>query len=242
MRLHFEGCVLDLDTRELRRDGRVQPLSPKAFSLLELLAVRRPKAVSKNEIHGALWPDTFVTETNLANLVVELRAALGDDAHASRIIRTVPRFGYAFSAEAHAGDSGAGAAEPGGTDQARIVFRQRVIVLAAGENLIGRDRSAAIWINDESVSRRHALVTIGDDGAFLEDLGSKNGTFLRGLPVMKATPLEDGDEFTLGEMVVPLRFHSLASSVSTRTGTRGGHGLRTPAAGLPKTGRKPDEP
>jgi DNA-binding winged helix-turn-helix (wHTH) protein len=221
MRLYFGDCVLDLDTRQLGRGARAVPLSPKAFTLLELLARRRPKAVSKAEIHGALWPDTFVTETNLANLVVELRAALGDDAHASRIIRTVPRFGYAFSAEAREEDDGPGAAaEPGGAEQARIVWRQRVIVLGAGENLIGRDRSAAVWINDQSVSRRHARVTIGESGAFLEDLGSKNGTFLHGRAVAVPTALEDGDEFTLGEMAVPLRFHAVGSSASTRTGTR----------------------
>ena len=102
MKLAFEGCVLDLDTREVFKDGGPAVLSPKAFALLELLVLRRPKALSKAEIHQALWPDTFVTETNIANLVVELRSALGDDAHAPRIVRTLPRFGYAFCAELHA--------------------------------------------------------------------------------------------------------------------------------------------
>jgi len=220
MRLHFEDCVLDLDTRELSRAGRPIALSPKAFGLIELLARQRPKAVSKAEIHKAIWPDTFVTETNLANLVVELRAALGDDAHSSRIIRTVPRFGYAFCAEARSEDASPAAA--GGEDQPRLVWGRRVIDLEPGENLIGRDRSAVVWINDESVSRRHARIRVGDDGVFLEDLGSKNGTFLRGVPVARAVRLEDGDEFTIGEMVAPLRFHSVGSSVSTRTGTRAG--------------------
>ena len=102
MRLSFEGCVLDFETREVFKAGRPVELSPKAFALLELLALRRPKALSKAEIHKALWPDTFVTETNLANLVVELRAALGDDAQSQRIVRTLPRFGYAFCADARA--------------------------------------------------------------------------------------------------------------------------------------------
>ncbi|HEX4441517.1 MAG TPA: FHA domain-containing protein [Thermoanaerobaculia bacterium] len=226
MRLHFEDCVLDLATRELRRKDRIVPLSPKAFALLELLALQRPKAVSKAEIHKALWPDTFVSETNLANLVVELRGALDDDAHAPRIIRTVPRFGYAFSAEGRSEDDAAPGAAPAVSDPPRLVWGRRVIDLGAGENLIGRDRSAAVWINDESVSRRHARILVGDDGNFLEDLGSKNGTFLRGVPVRSAVRLEDGDEFTVGELVTPLRFHILASSVSTRTGTRAGRRSR----------------
>jgi len=248
MRLRFEDCVLDLDTREVRRGDRRVSLSPKAFLLLELLAVQRPKALSKADIHKALWPDTFVSDTNLANLVVELRAALGDDAHEPRIIRTLPRFGYAFNAEVCSEDREATGIETDGPDQPRLVWGRRLIVLSGGENLIGRDRSAAVWINDESVSRRHARVMVGEDGVFLEDLGSKNGTFLRGRPVSEATRLEDGDEFTVGELVAPLRFHNLGSSVSTRTGTRGGRALASPrsrdispTAGLRKTGRKPDE-
>src|SRR4029434_6027566 len=120
MKLLFENCVLDLDTREVHRGTRAAPLSRKSFALLELLALRRPKALSKAEIHAALWPDTFVSETNLANLVVEIRAALGDDVHASRVVRTVPRFGYAFCAEARSEDSSLAAAR-GGHSEHRCV-------------------------------------------------------------------------------------------------------------------------
>ena len=220
MRLTFEGCVLDLDTRELLRDGRAVSLSPKAFALLELLSLRRPKALSKAEIHAALWPDTFVSETNLANLVVELRAALGDDAHASRIVRTVPRFGYAFCAQARDEDREPPEATPVAGIEHRLIWGRREIVLEPGENLIGRDHTAVVWINDESVSRRHARILVDKDGARLEDLGSKNGTFLRGRPVEKPTVLEDGDEFTLGEGVAPLRFRTFGSAATTRTGTK----------------------
>ena len=75
---------------------------PKAFALLAVLIERRPKAVSKQELHKLLWPDTFVSDANLPNLVAELREAFGDDAHEPRLIRTVQRFGYAFSAETSA--------------------------------------------------------------------------------------------------------------------------------------------
>jgi len=222
MRLKFEDCVLDLDTREVLREGQTVSVSPKAFALLELLALRRPKALSKAEIHGALWPDTFVSETNLANLVVELRAALGDDAHDPRIVRTVPRFGYAFCAEARPDSrESRDAASTGGVEH-RLVWGRREIALVPGENLLGRDHSAVVWVNDESVSRRHARILVSEDGASLEDLGSKNGTFLRGRPVTRPTRLQDGDEFTLGEVVAPLRFHSFAGGATTRTGTKKG--------------------
>ncbi len=222
MRLVFEDCILDLDTREVLRGSRAVALSPKAFALLELLALQRPKAISKAEIHGALWPDTFVSETNLANLVVELRSELGDDAHASRIVRTVPRFGYAFCAEARVDPIGSAVPAPGGVVEYRLVWGRREIALTPGENLIGRDHAAAAWINDESVSRRHARIVVDEDGARLEDLGSKNGTFLRGRVVSGPTPLQDGDEFTLGEIVAPFRFHAFGAAATTRTGRQKG--------------------
>ena len=96
MRVSFGEFVLDLDTRELRRGGEPVRLSPKAFQLLEILVTNRPKALSKADLQERLWPDTFVVEKNLANLVSEIRQALGDSPSASDFIRTVPRYGYAF--------------------------------------------------------------------------------------------------------------------------------------------------
>ena len=55
---------------------------------------------SKTDLHQRLWPDTYVSDANLTNLVADLRDALGDDAKNPRVIRTVQRFGYAFEAEA----------------------------------------------------------------------------------------------------------------------------------------------
>ena len=96
MRVSFGALVLDSDTRELLRDGALVPLSPKAFELLCLLVAQRPKAMAKSDLQDRLWPKTFVVEKNLANLVGEIRAAIGDDPSNPRFIRTVHRFGYAF--------------------------------------------------------------------------------------------------------------------------------------------------
>ena len=57
MRLSFGDHVFDSDTREVLRAGQRVAISPKAFVLLELLIERRPKAVSKSDIHARLWPD-----------------------------------------------------------------------------------------------------------------------------------------------------------------------------------------
>ena len=92
----FGAFVLDLDTRELRRGSEFVPLTPKAYQLLEVLVANGPKALSKSALQERLWPDTFVLEKNLVNLVAEIREALGENATNPRFVRTVPRFGYAF--------------------------------------------------------------------------------------------------------------------------------------------------
>ncbi len=84
MRFCFGHFVLDSDARELLRDGEAVHLSPKAYELLEALVENRPKALSKSALHDLLWPNTFVVETNLANLVVgDSRRDRGQTAPAS---------------------------------------------------------------------------------------------------------------------------------------------------------------
>ena len=209
MRLRFGDSEFDPGTREVFRAGKPVHVSPKAFALLAALIERRPKAISKDELHKLLWPDTFVSEANLPNLVAELRDALGDDAHQPRIIRTVPRFGYAFVAES----SGAGplAASPA----FRLIWGDREIALRPGENVIGRDEAATLWIDDSLVSRRHARIVIDENGAVLEDLGSKNGTRLGGSQITGAVTLQDGDSIRLGSLEVRFRISGAGGSTET---------------------------
>ena len=78
MRFEFGEFVLDTDARVLRRGTSPVRLSPKAYHLLEVLIAARPRALGKQELMDAIWPGIFVVETNLANLIGEVRAALGD--------------------------------------------------------------------------------------------------------------------------------------------------------------------
>jgi DNA-binding winged helix-turn-helix (wHTH) protein len=209
MRLRFGDCVFDSDTREIFRGGKPVHVSPKAFALLEALIARRPKATSKDELHSLLWPDTFVSDANLPNLVAELREALGDDAQEPRSIRTVPRFGYAFRAEA--------AIESAGPAPLafRLIWGDREIALRPGENLIGREEGSALWIDDALVSRHHARIVIDESGAVLEDLGSKNGTLLRGRRIETPTKLADEDLITIGPASMIFRvLHQTGSTAS----------------------------
>ena len=214
MRLAVGDCVFDSNTREVVRKGRPVPLSPKAFALLELLVRRRPNAVSKDEIHDHLWPGVFVSPANLANLVVELRAALGDNARKPRFVRTVSRFGYAFVADP--------AGAPPGAPRpfaCRLVWGPREIARDASENVIGRDSAAVVWIDDGSVSRRHARIVVDDDGATIEDLGSKNGTFVRGRRIEKPARLGDRDVIKIGPARLVFRLlKKIGSTASTVDG------------------------
>ena len=216
MRLRFGDCVFDPDTRQLVRGGQPVPVPPKVFDLLDALIRERPRAVSKTDLHRRLWPDIAVADANLTNLVADLRDALGDDARHPRVIRTVQRFGYAFEAEAASEPE-----SPPGVDTDsvyRLVWGSREVTLREGSNILGRDQDAVLWIDVYSVSRHHARITVIGEDATLEDLSSKNGTFLDGRPVQGATAVKDGDVIRIGTVTMTLRRFD---PVSTRTaGTR----------------------
>ena len=59
--------------------------------------------------------------------------------------------------------------------------------------LVGRDPECDVVIADRQVSRFHTRYTSTDSGVLVEDLGSKNGTFLNGKAILEPTSLEDGD-------------------------------------------------
>ena len=219
MRLRIGDCVFDRESRELSRAGRAVPISPKAFLLLDLLLARRPKAFSKAELDEALWPDTFVVETNLANLVAELRAALGEKGNRSGFVRTVHGFGYAFSGEAVREDP---KARQGDVSGVALIADGRTFSLTNGENVLGRDPAAEVFLDDAAVSRRHARITVHGSQATLEDLGSKNGTFLGGEPVTAPALLQDADAVLLGSVLLTVRFTDPRRSTKTlrRTGPR----------------------
>jgi DNA-binding winged helix-turn-helix (wHTH) protein len=213
VRLRFGECVLDTEARELRRGGAPHELSPKGFQFLELLLACRPRAVPKSDIHERLWPDTFVSDSSLARLASEVRAAIGDDARHPRLLRTVHRHGYAFS-----GTAAVAAAEAVPLPApCRLVWGERQIPLLEGENVLGRGSEAAVRIDLGRVSRLHARIVVEGERALLEDLGSKNGTFHRGRRLEAPVELTDGDEIGVGTVV--LLFRAAHGDSTTETGT-----------------------
>lgn len=91
----FNGCLLDLRARELRRGSELLTVEPKVFDLIALLVTRHREAVTKDEIFRLLWPERMVSDSALARVVMLARQALGDGA----LIKTVHRVGYRFTGQ-----------------------------------------------------------------------------------------------------------------------------------------------
>jgi DNA-binding winged helix-turn-helix (wHTH) protein len=216
MRVLIGECEFDSGRRLLLRHGRAEPLSPKAFQLLELLLDRRPEAVAKAELLERLWPGTFVSDASLYNLVAELRAALGDASRAPRFIRTVPRYGYAFHGDARP----APAADTSGPAPAgaRLLLGRREWLLSEGSNLLGRDRDCAVRIDSATVSRHHARIVVAPAETAIEDLESKNGTQVNGQRIEQRVTLADGDQIRVGSVTLTYRNLDRLPSTVTRGG------------------------
>lgn len=214
MVLHFGDFSVDFGSRQLLRETKEIHLGPKAFELLDALLGNRPRAWSKAQLLERLWPRTAVSESSLTSVVTELRAALRDEARRPRFIRTVYGFGYAFCGEAT--EVAEAVPKPRGF-RLRLFLDDREIALHEGENILGRLDEGVAWLESPTVSRRHARILVSGGQAALEDLGSKNGTYLRGRRLDSVSPLSDGDEILLGR--VRMTFRVLAPD-STRTEAR----------------------
>jgi pSer/pThr/pTyr-binding forkhead associated (FHA) protein len=165
-----------------------------------------------------LWPATFVVEKNLANLVSEIRNAIGDDPSNPRFIRTVHRFGYAFRETSPR----TGSAQPASGDA--VCFRLNGltghVTLGEGTHVLGRDPDVEIFLNSAGVSRRHAVINISAGRATIEDLGSKNGTFVGDQRVDGSRLLDDGDVIGVGSVKLTLRVIQTQTSTGTEPGGR----------------------
>jgi len=215
LRVSFGDFVLNRGTRQLLRAGKARRLGPKALELLDLLLQQRPNVVTRERIRDRLWPGTHVTDSTLATVVTEVRSALDEDPKQPRFVRTAHGVGYAFCGEAT--ESGPTLPQPGRSMAYRLVLEDREVALRLGENLLGRVEDGVAWIEAPTVSRRHARILVEHDRATIEDLGSKNGTFVRGQRISEPTLLAAGDVIRLGRVSMKLR--ALRVEQSTATGT-----------------------
>jgi DNA-binding winged helix-turn-helix (wHTH) protein len=214
--MRFADCRLDLDARRLFRGAREVHLSPKAFELLKVLIESRPRAVSKTELLERVWAGIFVSEASLARAVNEIRDGVGDRARHSGIVRTVHGHGYAFAADV----------EDDRPRQTTVVAVNRAITcwlasaglevaLRDGEHVAGRDPRVQIRLHSPKVSRHHARIVVKGSDVTVEDLGSKNGTFVSGKRVSSSMALKPGDEVRIGPFTFV--FHVEVGARSTET-------------------------
>lgn len=219
----FGAFTLNGRTRQLLRGTRPIHLPPKAFELITMLIERRPEAVSKTEIHQRLWPDTFVSDGNVAVLVRDIRGVLGDSVLKPLFVRTIHRFGYAFIAPTADVDTYAGVSHGGAGGW--LVCGQDRAAIVPGENLVGRGPAATIRVGVDSaadlradpvgVSRHHAMIVSAGDVVMLHDLSSKNGTFVDGVPVTAPAVLISGSQIRFGHLSV--QYCQLGSVSATGT-------------------------
>jgi len=215
----FGSFVLDEDTHQLLREGSEIHLSPKAFQLLAILLSARQRALSKAELQERLWPSTFVEETNLAGLVAEIRRALQDSATTPRFLRTIHAFGYRFIGEPVETSAPAPPSSSGGRPY--LVFENHHVVLMEGVNIIGRAPDATIRCDVTGVSRHHARIVLANGEATLEDLESKNGTYLQAERITSAR-LSEGDEIRLGKACLTFRIEPPPGATDTVGSNTGG--------------------
>lgn len=69
----------------------------------------------------------------------------------------------------------------------------------------GRGQDADILLLSKQISRRHARFALADGGPAVEDLESRNGTYVNGRPVLGQQLLLDGDEVRLHDVVIRIR-------------------------------------
>jgi len=197
MILRIGGCEIDCDRRQVLRDGAEQRLPRKAFDLLLVLLDKRPKVVAKDVLIKRVWPDAFVADANLAILIGDVRAALGDDAKEPRIIKTHHRVGYSFAADVTEVSAAAG---DRGQPAFILAAAKRRILLFEGSATLGRDGSCDIVIDDPSVSRVHAVLSVTDGQLTVEDRDSKNGTRVDGRELSEASIVRSGQKITFGTL------------------------------------------
>src|SRR5215472_5957191 len=93
----FGGFRLDREAHLLVAGEKIVALEPKAVEVLLILVEKRGELVARQDLMRAVWPDTFVEESNLSSNISNLRRQLGVTPDGGDYIQTVPKRGYRFA-------------------------------------------------------------------------------------------------------------------------------------------------
>jgi len=202
----FGAFDLDARTGELRRRGVRVRLQDQPFQLLAALVERAGDLVTRDELRVRLWPvSTAIAFDQAVNsAVAKVRTALGDSAESPRFVETLARRGYRFIEDVEwVGDPGdAPAPQPAAAPApraaiVRLTTDDRTVVLTEGSHIVGRDQDASVWIDSAVVSRHHARLVVQRDRITIEDLDSRNGTFVNDARVEGVSALAHGDRLRI---------------------------------------------
>jgi len=204
----FGEFQLDIAAFALTRAGKRIKLEKMPMELLILLVGSAGTLVDRSAIQAVLWgSDVFVEHDSATNTAVrKIRRALDDDADEPRFVETVVGKGYRFIAPIE------GRTERSPAPTFCVMRGRQEFMLGGGENLLGRDPGARVYIEHPSVSRRHARISIRPNQATLEDLESRNGTFVSGRRIDSPTEIHDGAIIGLGPITVTFRMLSAPAS------------------------------
>jgi DNA-binding winged helix-turn-helix (wHTH) protein len=208
----FADFELDVAAFTLRRMGVAVRLEKIPMEVLVLLVQRAGTLVERDSIYTALWGSQVFLDRDAAinTAIRKIRKALGEDADRPRFVETVVGKGYRF----------VGRIVPPPLDREAPAARYRLtrgahaFALQNGENVIGRDPDVQVFLDHPSVSRRHARISITSDRVVLEDMNSRNGTYVDGRGITSPTDLRDGAIIGVGP--ITMTFVSLTAAASTR--------------------------
>ncbi|MFN2239984.1 MAG: FHA domain-containing protein [Thermoanaerobaculia bacterium] len=203
----FGELCLDLAAGELRRGSVPVHLTPTNFELLRCLVSRHGELLTKEQLLEEVWQGVSVGEGSLSRAIATVRQALGDDSRAPRYIATFPRRGYRFIARVEEVIAGSGGAARG-----VLIHSSGRYTVRTGENVLGRDLDCEIVIFASTVSRRHARIITSGTETLLEDLGSRNGTFIGDERIEGPRPLANGDQIRLGSEQLAYRTELLSET------------------------------
>jgi DNA-binding winged helix-turn-helix (wHTH) protein len=194
--------LVEPSLNRISKDEISVQLELKVMDVLVCLVERAGEMVTRQEIIDRVWATGFIADNTLSHAIAEMRTALGDDAREPHYIETIPRRGYRMIAPVAPID--ADRVQPSGS-VFWLTGAGVELVLRQGENLIGRAPDAYVRIKSPKISRRHARITVDGESAVVEDLGSKNGTFVGDVRVDRPTPLGHADQIRLGQLAALLR-------------------------------------
>lgn len=181
----------------LTRNGESIQIELKMMDVLVCLARNAGEVVTRGHLVDSVWDEGFVADNTITHAVAELRKAFGDSHRNPTFIETIHRRGYRLIAPVQF-DEASSVMNAATRFSYLAIARGIEIPLIDGPNLIGRGPDTTIMIPSMKVSRHHANITVEHDAASLEDLGSKNGTYLNGAKIQDPVQLNGGDIVGVG--------------------------------------------